>query len=141
MISADEALPEGSVDLNSADVHSFYNAADANQLSLSMRCAAAPFPYRGVTYASLEECWRALDHEGIEQRRASLAEAIGIQYRTAEAEASGLRAHLLETNPKLIVCIDIDPWLGMQAAGGISSGQNGMGRALMTTRGELLAIA
>lgn len=46
---------------------------------------------------------------------------------------------LLETAPKLIVCVDIDPWLGMQAAGGLSSGQNGMGKALMATRDALAA--
>ena len=45
---------------------------------------------------------------------------------------------LLETAPKRIVCVDIDPWLGMQASDGISSGQNGMGRALMATRDMLL---
>jgi hypothetical protein len=46
--------------------------------------------------------------------------------------------HLLETAPKTIICVDIDPWLGMQAAGGLSVGQNGMGRALMATRAALM---
>ena len=50
----------------------------------------------------------------------------------------GLKAHLLSTSPKTIVCVDIDPWLGMQAAGGISAGQNGMGKALMRTRDALM---
>ena len=39
------------------------------------------------------------------------------------------------------VCVDLGPWLGMQAAGGISAGQNGMGRALMAVRDELRAAA
>ena len=51
----------------------------------------------------------------------------------------GLKQHLVDTHPKLIVCVDIDPWLGMQAAGGISAGQNGMGRALVAMRDELMA--
>ena len=144
VISAGEALPEGSVDLNSPDVHSFYNALSAEALSLSMRCAAAPFTFPpgegGVLYATLEECWRALEAAGetLQRRREALAEAIGVQYRTEAAAQSGLKAHLLETHPKTIICVDIDPWLGMQASGGISSGQNGMGRALMATRDELL---
>ena len=113
-----------------------------------MRCAAAPFEFASagdggttVTFATLEECWRAMEEAGasLERRREKLAEAIGVQYRTRAAADSGLRAHLLETTPKTIVCVDIDPWLGMQAAGGISSGQNGMGKALMKTRDELLS--
>ena len=144
VISAGEALPEGSVDLNAPDVHAFYNALSADAISLSMRCAAAPFSYPpgegGVQYATLEECWRALDAAGetLERRRTALGEAIGVQYRTEAAHTSGLRAHLLATSPKTIVCVDTDPWLGMQASGGISAGQNGMGKALMHTRDQLL---
>ena len=36
-----------------------------------------------------------------------------------------------------LVNVDVDPWLGMQAAGGISSGQNVFGKALMALRAEL----
>ena len=61
-----------------------------------------------------------------------------VQYTSNTAASSGLKDHLLATAPKKIVCVDIDPWLGMQASGGISSGQNGMGRALMAVRDELL---
>jgi len=139
VVGCDEALPEGNVDLNAADVHAFYNAAESEKLSLSMRCAAAPFELGGHSYATLEQCWRALEGETIERRRALLAEAIDAQYRSEAAASSGLKAHLLETSPKRVVCVDIDPWLGMQAAGGISAGQNGMGRALMATREALLA--
>ena len=139
VISAGEALPDGHVDLNAADVHAFYNASSADALSLSMRCAAAPFAFGGATYGTLEEFWRAMDGETIERRRELLGEAIRAQYASEGAASSGLRQHLLETAPKMIVCVDTDPWLGMQAAGGISTGQNGMGRALMATRDELMA--
>ena len=173
VISADEALPDGAIDLNAPDVHAFYNAQSADAISLSMRCAAAPFDFGGKRcaaattpmtlpcsrgrvdacererdglcspallgrYETLEECWRALESETIERRRIMLAEAIEVQYRTEAAATSGLRRHLLDTSPKRVVCVDIDPWLGMQAAGGISAGQNGMGRALMATRDALL---
>ena len=37
----------------------------------------------------------------------------------------------------LLVNVDVDPWLGMQAAGGISSGQNVLGKALMVLRAQL----
>ena len=139
VIGADEAMPDGSIDLNAPDVHAFYNAQDAGAISLSMRCAAAPFSFGGSRYETLEDCWRALESESIERRREMLAQAIDAQYRTDGAAACGLRSHLLQTSPKMIVCVDIDPWLGMQAAGGISAGQNGMGRALMATREALLS--
>ena len=50
-----------------------------------------------------------------------------------------LLSHLLETDDKLIVNVDVDPWLGMQAAGGISTGQNMLGKALMELRSEAAA--
>ena len=150
VIQAGEALPEGSVDLNAPDVHAFYNASSADALSLSMRCAAAPFVFPppsagdpGTTHATLEDFWRAAEAAGetLDRRRQMLAEAIDVQYRTEAAATSGLRAHLLETAPKTLICVDIDPWLGMQASGGISAGQNGLGKALMKTREELLSEA
>jgi len=79
-----------------------------------------------------------MDSESLERRRELLVEAIEAQYCSEAAETSGLKAHLIETAPKTIICVDIDPWLGMQASGGISSGQNGMGRALMALRAKLL---
>ena len=107
-----------------------------------MRCAVAPFEFHGKSYTTLEEWWSEVrESESLDRRRAMLAEAIDVQYRTEKAEASGLRAHLLSTSPKTIICVDIDPWLGMQAAGGISAGQNGMGKALMATREALMAAA
>ena len=156
VIREGEALPEGSVDLNAPDVHAFYNASSEDALSLSMRCGAAPFAFRTggggeggeggegaggeKQYASLEELWRELESSGetLDRRRQLLQEAIGVQYRSEAARTSGLVAHLIATSPKTIVCVDIDPWLGMQASGGISAGQNGMGKALMRARDELM---
>ena len=139
VLAADEALPVGAVDLSdTASVFAFYNAQEPTAISLSMRCTAAPFELRGVRYESLEHCWRALEDRALDERRRALGEAVEAMYRTEAAATSGLRAALLATAPKTIVCVDIDPWLGMQAAGGISAGQNGMGKALMATRDALL---
>ena len=138
------------VDLNAPDVVAFYNAQSADALSLSMRCAAAPFSFRGATHATLEDCWRSLEGESIEARRALLADAIRAQctseaamhtelspshhpmpfpvipcprpfptipccrYTSEAAAAAGLADHLRATHPKTVVCVDIDPWLGMQ---------------------------
>ena len=46
-----------------------------------------------------------------EQRPALLLSALRAQY----AANSALAPILLETAPKMLVCVDIDPWLGMQA--------------------------
>ena len=102
MLTEDDALPDGSVDLNAENVHAFVDAA----------AEAAG-------------------------REALLKRALAAQYATPAAAESGLVAHLLATADQLLVNVDVDPWLGMQAAGGISSGQNVFGKALMALRAEL----
>lgn len=60
VIGVGDEMPAGSVDLNADDVHAFYNAQEADRISLSMRFAAAPFEFankqcargRGATAAS-----------------------------------------------------------------------------------------
>lgn len=77
--------------------------------------------------------------DGVEPSRDGVhASTPQAQYSSEGAAASGLRQLLIDTAPKTVVCVDTDPWLGMQAAGGISTGQNGMGRALMATRSRLM---
>ena len=80
-----------------------------------------------------------MDGETIERRRALLAEAVALQYKSDVAATAGLRQHLA-THPKKIVCVDIDLWLGM-SGGGHFVRQNGFGRALMAVRDELMAGA
>ena len=140
VLQADEAMPDGAIDLTDTKrVHVFYNAASADALSLSMRCAAAPFEVDGAAYATMEDYYRSppVGDATTEQRRALLAAAVRAQLGSAAAAASGLRDHLLETGDRTVVCVDIDPWLGMQAAGGISTGQNGLGKILMELRQEI----
>ena len=141
MLTEDDALPDGSVDLNAENVHAFYNAAAADAVTLSMRCACAPFQVDEKTYATMEEFWRAqvvdAAAENSAEIEALLKRALAAQYATPAAAESGLVAHLLATADQLLVNVDVDPWLGMQAAGGISSGQNVFGKALMALRAEL----
>ncbi len=140
MLTEDDALPDGSVDLNAENVHAFYNAAAADAVTLSMRCACAPFQVDEKTYATMEEFWRAQVVDAAAEaagREALLKRALAAQYATPAAAESGLVAHLLATADQLLVNVDVDPWLGMQAAGGISSGQNVFGKALMALRAEL----
>ena len=47
VIGVDDEMPAGSIDLNAPDVHAFYNAQEADKISLSMRCTAAPFEFGG----------------------------------------------------------------------------------------------
>jgi len=65
--------------------------------------------------------------------------AVRAQYTCDAAASSGLRALLLDTGDKMLACIDLNPFLGIQAAGGISTGENCLGKALMAVRAELAA--
>lgn len=185
VIGEGEAMPDGHVELQSDAVHAFYNALQADKLSLSMRCSLAPFKLRGVTYPTLEarigsdevpwaghalpsgasSAWlgraracrwvgdppppgtrpyptrRAARIQVVElpsaERRESVLEAVRAQFGGEDAAACGLRAYLLSTADQLLACIDLNPWLGIQAAGGISTGENQLGKALMAVRSEL----
>lgn len=59
VISADEALPEGSTDLNAPDVHAFYNAHAGKEPSLSIADTSAPFELDGESFVSIEDYWRS----------------------------------------------------------------------------------
>merc|ERR1711924_13279 len=48
-----------------------------------------------------------------------------------------LRDKLLESGDRLIANVGTDRWEGMSAAGGIATGDNNMGKALMQVREEL----
>ena len=48
-----------------------------------------------------------------------------------------LAEELVATGDRTIVNADTDSWAGMSAAGGIATGQNNVGKALMQVRGEL----
>jgi hypothetical protein len=74
---------------------------------------------------------------GLDERGALLGAALRAQYGSERGAA--LREALAATEQQRIVCVDVDPWMGMQAAGGISTGQNMLGKALMALRDEARA--
>jgi predicted NAD-dependent protein-ADP-ribosyltransferase YbiA (DUF1768 family) len=51
-----------------------------------------------------------------------------------------LTAALLASVGRELVSVDTDPWMGMQAPGGIATGHNNLGKALMQVRGEFLLL-
>lgn len=161
VLEAGETL-EGELDLTDADkVHCFYNN-DRDTLSPSF---AAPFTLDGVRYPTLEHCWQCLPLVSQEHRAEILAapspaEAVAAAQRMApdaqdpqwhevraakRLEAERARAQqnapvaaaLRATGDRVIVLVDPDPWQGMQAPGGIATGRNEVGKALMIVRGEL----
>ena len=48
-------------------------------------------------------------------------------------------ARQVETEGRELVNVDTDNWAGMAAAGGIATGHNNVGKALMEVRAELLS--
>jgi len=59
--------------------------------------------------------------------------------RAKFSQHADIAAQLLATEGKELVNVDTDNWAGMAAAGGIATGHNNVGKALMEVRAELLA--
>jgi predicted NAD-dependent protein-ADP-ribosyltransferase YbiA (DUF1768 family) len=138
VLDESDQLPDGHIDLQAPTVFSFYNLCAPGEMSLAMRCTLAPFEFNGVSYNTLEDCLTsdALLELPVLARRDAVLEAVRAQYSSDAAASSGLRAHLLGTGDKMLACIDLNPFLGIQAAGGISTGENCLGKALMAVRAE-----
>lgn len=163
VIEGDQPLPAGSIDLNAESVHAFSNAAREVLSNLY----PAPLTMGGIEYPTLEHYWLAARFLGrddvvvtavataptVEEaamaangakvdaprpdwrdvRQGFLLEAVRAKAAQCQAFVEALKA----TGDKTIVCVDIDPWGGMQAPGGITSGQNHVGKALMAVREEV----
>ncbi|CAE8585738.1 unnamed protein product [Polarella glacialis] len=164
VIEGDEALPEGTLDLNSDNVQTFTNTG-VDPLSNAF---PAPVTIGGVSFPSLEHYWQATPFLGVSDEVAkriasakSVDEAVMIaggagpaaqrpdwRDRRRELLLEGLVAKgkqcpafsqaLQQTGEKTLVCLDADPWGGMQAPGGIPTGQNNVGKALMELRSSQL---
>ena len=134
-----DELLKGHIDLESPTVHAFYNVCANDELSLAMRCTLAPFELGGTHYPTLDAYINAETVVELpsEERKAAILDAVRAQYSSEAASRSGLCDHLLSTGDKLIACIDVNPFLGIQAAGGVSTGQNELGKALMAVRAEM----
>jgi ribA/ribD-fused uncharacterized protein len=161
-----DALPDFTVDLtDEAKVCPFYNSATyhfSNVFPVSIELDS-------VSYPSAEHAWQSLkfvgsapdiakkireaktvdlaltisNTEGIDKVRADWS---GVRYETMLRvlrakfqQHPDLRGRLLETGDRLLVNVDIDKWAGMSATGGIATGENSMGKALMQVRSELRA--
>uniref|UniRef100_A0A6U6PK25 Ubiquitin thioesterase OTU n=1 Tax=Zooxanthella nutricula TaxID=1333877 RepID=A0A6U6PK25_9DINO len=166
VIEGDEPLPEGSIDLASDSVHTFNNVAQEALSNLH----ATPVTIGATKYHSLEHYWLCAQYIGQddavaasiasaasteqaailahgasphsqrpdwrERRAAVMLEAMRAKVSQNPAFAEMLRA----TGEKTIVCVDTDPWAGMQAPGGIATGQNNVGKCMMEVRGELRSV-
>lgn len=158
-----DPTPEGRIDLSSPDVHCFYNLEDEAFSNLH----ASPMEVEGVVYrsvfqyviakkfegmegglqakiiaaATLQEA-RALDSEGFGNERPDwdgVREVVLLDGLMAKfTQNSELAAELIGTGTKTIVMVDAaDKWGGMSAEGGIPTGKNKVGEALMKARAEL----
>jgi len=159
----DEPTPEGRIDLSSPDVHCFYNLEDEG----FSNNYASPIEVEGAVYKSvfhyniakkfegvegglqakvlaattLQEV-RALDSEGYGSERPDwdgVREVVMVDGITAKfTQNSELAAELIATGAKTIVMVDAaDKWGGMSAEGGIPTGKNKVGEALMKVRADL----
>lgn len=160
---AGDELPEGTIDLNSDSVHSFSNTGKDPLCN----AFPAVVVIDGISYPTLEHYWQAARFLGTddtvvkqvaaaptvdeavmvatgagpnsqrldwqESRKALLLAGL----RAKAAQCPAFVAALLETGTRTVVALDQDSWAGMTAPGGIPSGQNNIGEALMELRKEL----
>lgn len=163
VIEEGEELPEGTVDLNADHVYSFSNTGK----DPLCHAYPATVTVAGVSFPSLEHYWQAAPFIGEEDAlvrsiaaAATVDEAMilaggagpnaqrsDFRERRLELLAEGLKAKaaqcpafvqaLQATGDKTLVFADTDPWAGMQAPGGLATGQNAVGKALMELRSHL----
>jgi len=164
VIEAGDGLPEGSVDLTSDAVHTFNNTEReplAHQHptpvnvggvlypTLEHYWLAAPFLGQG-SRGIAEQIARTptVDEATIiangaepntqrEDWREKRSELLMEGLRAKAAQSDVFKAALVGTGEKMIVLVSTDPWAGMQAPGGIATGQNNVGKCLVALREEL----
>jgi len=161
---AGDALPDGTIDLtNEAKVTTFYNTS-AFVLS---NCYPAEVHVESEKFPTAEHAWRSLRFatsapdlaRKIQQARTvEEAQALSVTegsdkvrpdwedvkyavllkvLRAKFQQHPKLLQELKATRDRTIVAVDTDAWAGMAATGGIQTGQNHMGKALMQIRQEL----
>ena len=161
-----EDLPEGAIDLTDETKHYVYYNADP-QSPFSSHYVGEPFEVNGNRYPTVEHHWQSLRYQTTNPELAAkiracetpqsavlLSHREGMNQERKDWDdvkfdlfVTGLRAKysstdttlLKETAPKTMVCVDVDPWKGMTAAGGIATGQNYFGKAFEMVRDELFA--
>ncbi|CAL1127991.1 unnamed protein product [Cladocopium goreaui] len=160
VIEEGDELPDGTIDLNADHIYSFSNTGK------DPLCHAFPatFTVGGVSFPTMEHYWQASQFLGVNDdlvrkiAGASLDDALILAGGSADARSDwrdkrhellqqGLEAKaaqsstfkdaLLGTGDKTLVYLDADPWAGMMAPGGLATGQNYVGKALMDLRTKL----
>lgn len=163
-----DALPEATVDLtDEAKVCTFYNSASYPFAN----CYPAPIELDTLKYPTGEHAWLSFKftetapHLAKQVREAETLDAAItlchtdgmdkmredwdiVKYdfllkvlRAKFQQHLTLQEKLVETGDRLIVNVDTDAWGGMSAAGGIATGGNNIGKALMQVRDELRSSA
>lgn len=159
-----DVLPDSTVDLtDAAKVFTFYNSASyhfSNSYLVSIELDS-------LIYPSAEHAWQSCkfavaspdlakrireaetvdaaimisNTDGIDKVRedwnAVRYEILLKILRAKFQQHSELRDKLLETGDRMLVNVDTDRWTGMSASGGIATGANNMGKALIQVRQEL----
>ncbi|CAJ1357920.1 unnamed protein product [Effrenium voratum] len=163
VIEEGDDLPDGTVDLNADHIYSFTNTGK----DPLCHAFPASFTVAGISFPSMEHYWQAAPFMGqddtLAQRIAaapSVDEAMIVaggagphaqrgdwrekrgellwQGLQAKAAASSTFVQALRaTGSKTLVYLDPDPWAGMTAPGGLATGQNSVGKALMEIRAQL----
>lgn len=159
-----DALPEGVIDLtNEEKVCTFYNSVD--YVFSSIYPAAVEID--GLTYATAEHAWHSLKYtqtapelarkiqktdtveaalvlshtEGMDKIRDDWDtikyDMLLKVHRAKFHQHKELQEKLLATGERLLVYVDADTWAGMSAPGGIATGANNVGKALMEVRQQL----
>jgi len=159
-----DALPEGSIDLSDeTNVCTFYNSQSYPFSMVYM----GPVQLDSLTYPSAEHAWQCLKlRESAPDlaTRIRETETVDAAHLIAHSEGmdkiredwdvvkydmllkilrakfqqhAALREPLLATGDRLLINVDINKWAGMSAAGGIATGDNNMGKALMKVREDL----
>jgi len=159
-----DSLPVGSIDLtDETKVCTFYNSQSYPFSCVYM----APVLLDSLSYPSAEHAWQCLKFRETAPdlaNRIRETETVDAAHLISHSEGmdkiredwdvvkydmllkilrakfqqhAALREPLLATGDRLLVNVDIDKWAGMSAAGGIATGDNNMGKALMKVREEL----
>lgn len=158
-----DSLPEDAIDLtDEAKVVTFYNSKKYGFSNFF----PAPVELESLVYPTGEHAWQSLKYVDTAPELAAKiqqAETVDAAHMISHSEGvdkhrrdwdsvkydillaiirAKFRQHppllqeLLATGDRLIVNVDTDQWAGMSAAGGIPTGQNNMGKALMQARKE-----
>merc|ERR1712048_108690 len=161
-----EGVPEGTINLEDEENVRTFLSMDSYMFSLPYPAA---FQLDGVTYKTAEHAWQSLKYatsapelalkiqqavtvdeavnfsrsEGFERERPDWdsvkCEVLLKIQRAKFQQNAALKQELLSTGKRLIVNVGQDKWAGMSAAGGIPTGANNLGKALMQVRDELAA--